>query len=95
MATRKKPAEKTGMSEQEPINVLELLKEDHRSVKQLFTSFEEADGRSRQGIAEEALSALKRFQHHRGKAGISGDSKATKRKIWLLRRMRNITLLSS
>ena len=58
MATRKKPAGKTGMSEQEPMNVLELLKEDHRKVEELFTSFKEADGRSRKGIVDEALNAL-------------------------------------
>ncbi len=47
-----------GMSEGESVNALELLKEDHREVEQLFKSFEEADGRSRQGIADEALKAL-------------------------------------
>lgn len=58
MATRKKATERTRMSEQDPINVLELLKEDHRKVEQLFTSFEDAEGRSRKGLADEALSAL-------------------------------------
>jgi hemerythrin superfamily protein len=47
-----------GQSEQESVNALELLKEDHREVEQLFQSFEEADGRSRQGIADEAIKAL-------------------------------------
>jgi hemerythrin superfamily protein len=46
------------LSEQDSVNALELLKEDHRKVEQLFQSFEEADGRSRQGIADEALKAL-------------------------------------
>ncbi|MBX3300686.1 MAG: hemerythrin domain-containing protein [Nitrospira sp.] len=46
------------MQEQESVNALELLKEDHREVEQLFTSFEEADGRSRQGIADKVLKAL-------------------------------------
>ncbi len=45
-------------SEQESVNALELLKEDHRKVEQLFQSFEEADGRSRQGIADEAFKAI-------------------------------------
>jgi hemerythrin superfamily protein len=47
-----------GMSEEESVNALELLKEDHREVEQLFKSFEEADGRSRQSIADEVLKAL-------------------------------------
>ena len=46
------------MAEKESVNALELLKEDHREVEQLFTSFEEADSRSRQRIADEALRAL-------------------------------------
>ncbi len=59
MATRKKSAMNTNeRTEQESVNVLELLKEDHRKVKQLFTSFEEADGRSCKGIVDEALNAL-------------------------------------
>lgn len=44
--------------EQGAVNALELLKEDHREAEQLFQSFEEADGRSRQGIADQALKAL-------------------------------------
>ena len=46
------------LSEQESVNALELLKKDHRKVEQLFQSFEEADGRSRQGIADEAIKAI-------------------------------------
>lgn len=80
MATRKKPAETTGLSEQEPMNILELLKEDHRKVKQLFTSFEEADGRSRQGIAEEALSALEIHSTIEEKLVYPAILKATKEK---------------
>ena len=58
---KKKPQSKhydEDVSEQEPVNALDLLKEDHREVEQLFQSFEEADGRSRQGIADEAMKAL-------------------------------------
>ncbi len=47
-----------GMAGQESVNVLELLKDDHREVEQLFQSFETSDGRSRQGIADEAIKAL-------------------------------------
>lgn len=46
------------LAEQEPVNALVLLKEDHREVERLFILFEEAEERSRQGIAEEALKAL-------------------------------------
>jgi hemerythrin superfamily protein len=50
--------EHANSSEHEPVSALDLLKQDHREVAQLFTSFKEADGRSRQGIAEEAITAL-------------------------------------
>jgi hemerythrin superfamily protein len=46
------------ISEPEAVSALELLKQDHREVEQLFQSFEEADGKSRQGIADEAIKAL-------------------------------------
>lgn len=46
------------MSEQSSINVLDMLREDHQEVKRLFEEFQNADGRSRQDIAEEALKAL-------------------------------------
>lgn len=39
-------------------SALELLKQDHREVEQLLKAFEEADGGSRQGIADEAIKAL-------------------------------------
>jgi hemerythrin superfamily protein len=59
MAKHKTSAESNDeMSEEERINVLEVLREDHRKVEQLFTSYEEADGRSRQRFADEALQAL-------------------------------------
>lgn len=58
MAKKQLNEDNEGLSEQESVNALELLKEDHRHVQQLFQSFEEADGRSRQGIAEETLKAL-------------------------------------
>lgn len=59
MATRKKSAKNNDeMSGHESVNILELLKEDHRKVEELFTSFEEAEGRSRKGIVNEALKAL-------------------------------------
>ena len=80
MATRMKPAEKTGMPEQEPMNVLELLKEDHRNVEELFASFQKADGRSRQGIAEEALSALEVHSMIEEKLVYPAFLKATKEK---------------
>lgn len=47
-----------GMAGQESVNVLELLKDDHREVERLFQSFETSDGRSRQGIADETIKAL-------------------------------------
>lgn len=46
------------MSEEGSVNVLELLKEDHREAERLFESFEQANGRSRQGIADQTLKAL-------------------------------------
>ena len=39
-------------------DVFELLKNDHRHVRDLFTKFEDADKRTRSSIAEETLTAL-------------------------------------
>jgi hypothetical protein len=39
-------------------HALDLLKEDHREVEQLFQAFGEVNGRARQGIADEAIQAL-------------------------------------
>ena len=39
-------------------NVFEMLKSDHRHVQDLFTTFEDADKRTRASIAEETLTAL-------------------------------------
>jgi len=47
--------EETGEAAQD---VFELLKADHRRVEELFSQFEEADKRSRAGIAEEVLREL-------------------------------------
>ena len=46
------------VDEYEAVHVLQLLTEDHRTVEQLFASFDEADGRARQGIADDALHAV-------------------------------------
>ena len=46
------------MSEESPVNVLDMLKEDHQKVKQLFEEFDNAEGKARQGIVEEALKEL-------------------------------------
>ena len=40
------------------VNALDLLREDHRKVQELFEQFEQADTRSKQRIAEEALTEL-------------------------------------
>ena len=40
------------------VNAVELLREDHRKVQDLFEEFEGADNRSRQRIAEQALTEL-------------------------------------
>lgn len=39
-------------------NAVELLREDHRKVQELFEEFEGADNRSRQRIADQALTEL-------------------------------------
>ena len=39
-------------------NALDLLREDHRKVQELFEQFEQADTRSKQRIVEEALTEL-------------------------------------
>lgn len=60
MGNKQKRAEQADeeISEQSSINVLDLLREDHQEVKRLFDEFQNADGRSRQDVAEEALKAL-------------------------------------
>jgi hypothetical protein len=67
MATRKKQRQERrnedemeeGMDmEMETQNPIEMLKEDHQAVQDLFSRFEEADNRSRQRIADEALMML-------------------------------------
>jgi tRNA G37 N-methylase Trm5 len=45
-------------SEQESQDLFELLKADHRRVEELFSQFEQADKRTKAGIAEEALTQL-------------------------------------
>ena len=40
------------------VNAVELLREDHRKVQDLFEEFEGADNRSRQRIADQALTEL-------------------------------------
>ncbi|WP_447979426.1 hemerythrin domain-containing protein [Candidatus Nitrospira bockiana] len=47
-----------GENEMEAISALDLLREDHRKVQELFEEFEQADKRSRQRIAEQALEDL-------------------------------------
>lgn len=60
MAKKHKESEQEDeeMVEQSSINVLDMLKEDHQEVKRLFEEFDNAEGRARQSIAEEALKAL-------------------------------------
>ena len=36
-------------------SVVDMLKQDHRKVKELFDEFNEADGRQKAGIAKAAL----------------------------------------
>jgi hypothetical protein len=60
MATRKKQRQEEGDEgmEMEAQNPIEMLREDHQAVQGLFSQFEEADKRSQQKIAEEALTML-------------------------------------
>lgn len=46
------------MEQDSTVNVIDLLKEDHRKVKDLFEQFKAADDSSRQSIADEALHDL-------------------------------------
>lgn len=46
------------MERESAVNVIDLLKEDHRKVKGLFEKFKTADAASRQSIADEALQDL-------------------------------------
>lgn len=55
MEDEQEEQEETGEAAQD---VFELLKADHRRVEELFSQFEEADKRSRAGIAEEVLREL-------------------------------------
>lgn len=45
-------------SDKQSVNVLDVLKEDHQQVKQLFEEFENAKGSAKQTIVEEVLGAL-------------------------------------
>ncbi|HJT20505.1 MAG TPA: hemerythrin domain-containing protein [Nitrospira sp.] len=47
-----------GDEEEESVDVVEMLKSDHRKVQELFTRFEDSDKRSRASIASEALTEL-------------------------------------
>jgi hypothetical protein len=46
------------MTQESAVSVFDLLKEDHRKVKELFEQFKAADASSRQSIADEALQDL-------------------------------------
>lgn len=46
------------MTPESTVNVIDLLKEDHRKVKGLFEKFKAADTSSRQSIADEVLQDL-------------------------------------
>jgi len=61
MASRKRQPQQNDMDEmeqEEGQNPIDMLKEDHQAVKGLFSQFEEADKRSQQRIADEALAML-------------------------------------
>ena len=55
---RTQEREETHEDIQESVNALDMLRDDHRKVEGLFEQFEQADNRSRQRIADEALSEL-------------------------------------
>lgn len=62
MATRKQQRQEEMESEEmeteEVQNPLDMLREDHQAVQGLFSQFEEADRRTQQRIADEALTML-------------------------------------
>lgn len=55
---RKRNEESDDMTQESAVNVIDLLKEDHRKVKGLFEKFKAANTSSRQSIADEALQDL-------------------------------------
>lgn len=58
MAKDPKREQTDDIVEDNAVNVLDLLKEDHRKVKGLFEEFKAADAKSRQRIADETLQDL-------------------------------------
>lgn len=50
--------EEEDQAEHDGVNAVELLREDHRKVQELFEQFESADNRSRPRIVEQALTEL-------------------------------------
>jgi hemerythrin-like domain-containing protein len=54
----KRDEQSDDMTQESVVNVIDLLKEDHRKVKGLFEQFKAADRSSRQSIADEALQDL-------------------------------------
>ena len=55
---RKRNEESDDITQESAVNVIDLLKEDHRKVKGLFEKFKAANTSSRQSIADEALQDL-------------------------------------
>ena len=54
----KREEQSDDMERESAVNVIDLLKEDHRKVKGLFEKFKAANATSRQSIADEALQDL-------------------------------------
>ncbi len=58
MAKDPKREQTDDMVEDNTVNMLDLLREDHRKVKGMFEEFKTADAKSRQRIADETLQDL-------------------------------------
>lgn len=54
----KRDEQSDDMTQESAVSVIDLLKEDHRKVKELFEQFKDAETSSRQSIADEALQDL-------------------------------------
>ena len=61
----KREEQSDDMERESAVNVIDLLKEDHRKVKGLFEKFKAANATSRQSIADEALQDLESTQKSR------------------------------
>ena len=61
-------------------SVVDMLKQDHRKVKELFDEFNEADGRQKAGIAEAALHELEVQRCPRGAVDLPGHTRGDRRR---------------